>query len=106
MSMSHGREILSLVAQRQDLEQFRKKNWIGTFEEYLDLVRQKPEVTRNAFEQVYDMIVASGMTAYEESRGARRLQYKLLDDPETDGRDAVFGQDEPLEHVVSAVQTA
>ena len=26
-----GREIMSLVAQRQDLEQFRKKNWIGTF---------------------------------------------------------------------------
>ena len=67
--MSHGREIISLVAQRQDLEQFRKKNWIGTFEEYLDLVRQKPEVTRNAFERVYDMIMSAGTTVYEESRG-------------------------------------
>ena len=47
--MSDGREIISLVAERQDCEQFRRKNWVGTFEEYLDLVREHPEVTRNAF---------------------------------------------------------
>ncbi len=104
--MSHGREIISLVAQRQDLDQFRKKNWIGTFEEYLDLVRQKPEVTRNAFERVYDMIMAAGTTTYEESRGIRRAHYRFFDDPDNDGRDAVFGLDEPLEHLVNALKSA
>ena len=39
--MSEGRSIISLVAERQDLEQFRKKNWEGSFEEYLDLVRER-----------------------------------------------------------------
>ena len=97
--MSHGREIISLIAQRQDLDQFRKKNWVGTFEEYLDLVRQKPEVTRNAFERVYDMIMAAGTTVYEESRGMRRSHYKFFDDPENEGRDAVFGLDEPQGHL-------
>ncbi len=29
--MNSGREIVSLVAQRQDLDQFRKKNLEGTF---------------------------------------------------------------------------
>src|SRR5438477_350688 len=106
ITMSHGREIVSLVAQRQDLEQFRKKNWIGTFEEYLDLVRQKPEVTRNAFERVYDMIMTAGTTVYEESRGMRRVHYKFFDDPENEGRDAVFGLDEPLEHLVNALKSA
>src|SRR4029079_10752801 len=104
--MSHGREIISLVAQRQDLDQFRKKNWIGTLEEYLDLVRQKPEVTRNAFERVYDMIVAAGTTGYEETRGTKRTHYKFFDDPENEGRDAVFGLDEPLEHLVNALKSA
>src|SRR5438876_256157 len=104
--MSHGREIISLVAQRQDLEQFRKKNWIGTFEEYLDLVRQKPEVTRNAFERVYDMIMAAGTTVYEETRGIKRVHFKFFDDPENEGRDAVFGLDEPLEHLVNALKSA
>jgi len=104
--MSQGREIISLVAQRQDLDQFSRKHWIGTFEEYLDLVRQQPEVTRNAFERVYDMIVMSGTTVYEESRGMRRVHYKFFDDPENEGRDAVFGLDEPLEHLVNALKSA
>src|SRR6478735_7172975 len=104
--MSHGREIISLVAQRQDLDQFRKKNWLGTFEEYLDLARQKPEITRNAFERVYDMIMSSGTTAYEETRGIRRTHYKFFDDPDNEGRDAVFGLDEPLESLVNALKSA
>ena len=46
--MTGGREIVSLIGQRQDLEQFRKKNWEGTFDQYLDLVSQDGRVTRNA----------------------------------------------------------
>jgi serine protein kinase len=104
--MSHGREIISLVAQRQDLDQFRQKNWTGTFEEYLNLVRERPEVTRNAFERVYDMIMTAGTSSYEESRGVKRAHYKFFDDPENNGRDAVFGLDEPLEHLVNALKSA
>jgi serine protein kinase len=47
-----GRQIISLVASRQDLDQFRRKNWVGSFEEYLDLVRDDPRIARNAFERV------------------------------------------------------
>jgi len=28
--MTGGREIVSLIGQRQDIDQFRKKNWEGT----------------------------------------------------------------------------
>ncbi len=104
--MSHGREIISLVAQRQDLEQFRRKNWVGTFEEYLDLVRATPEVTRNAFERVYDMILSYGTRVYEETRGMKRVHYNFFDDPDNGGRDAVFGLDEPLENLVNALKSA
>ena len=64
--MNSGREIISLVAQRQDLDQFRRKNWEGTFEEYLDVARSDPRVTRNAFERVYDMVLSYGTETYEE----------------------------------------
>ena len=101
-----GREIISLVAQRQDLDQFRRKHWVGTFEEYLDLARQKPEVTRNAFERVYDMIMAAGTHVYEETRGVKRVHYKFFDDPENEGRDAVFGLDDSLESLVNALKSA
>lgn len=64
--MFDGRTIISLVAERQDLDQFRKKNWTGSFEEYLDLIRQHPEITRNAFQRVYDMVMSYGTTVHEE----------------------------------------
>src|ERR687891_721940 len=103
--MSHGREIISLVAQRQDLEQFRKKNWIGTFEEYLDLVRQQPEVTRNAFERVYDMIMSYGTEDIGTSR-ERKVRYTFFTDPHNNGKDAVFGLDEHLATLVNALKSA
>jgi serine protein kinase len=104
--MSTGRDLISLVAQRQDIEQFRKKNWIGTFEDYLDLVRQQPEVARNAFERVFDMIMAAGTTVREEMRGEKRVHYHFFDDPDNGGRDAVFGLDESLESFVNAMKSA
>lgn len=104
--MTVGRSIISLVASRQDLDQFRKKNWTGTFEEYLDLVRTSPLVARNAFERVYDMIQSYGSDVYEESRGERRVSYRFFQDPDNGGRDAVFGLDESLEAFVNAIKSA
>lgn len=88
------------------LDQFRKKNWLGTFEEYLDLrSRQQPEVARNAFERVYDMIMSYGSYSYEESRGKSRTHYRFFDDPDDHGRDGVFGLDRSLDAFVDAVQS-
>ena len=87
--MNRGREIISLVAERQDLDQFRRKNWEGTFEEYLDVVRSQPRVTRNAFERVYDMVLAYGTETYEEFRD-KRVRYRFFSDPDDNGRDAVY----------------
>ncbi len=104
--MSDGRKIISLVAERQDLEQFRRKHWIGSFDEYLDLVRESPTVTRNAFQRVYDMILSYGSDVYEPSRGERRSRYRFFSDPCDNGKDAVFGLDETLEHLVNALKSA
>ena len=101
-----GREIISLVAERQDLEQFRRKNWLGTFEEYLDLVKRQPVVARNAFERVYDMIMSYGSYSYEESRGESRTHYRFFDDPDEHGRDGVFGLDRSLDSFVNALKSA
>jgi serine protein kinase len=101
-----GKQIISLVAARQDIEQFKKKNWIGTFEEYLDMVRKNPGITRNAFERVYDMIMSYGTRTYEESRGEHRTHYNFFADPDDDGQDAVFGLDRSLEMFVNAMKSA
>src|SRR5207244_1512135 len=103
--MSSGRGIISLVSERQDLEQFRKKNWEGSFEEYLDLVRSEPKVTRNAFERVYDMIMSYDTEIYEESRD-KKIRYRFFSEPDFNGQDAVFGLDEPLRSLVNAFKSA
>src|SRR5580765_6321718 len=103
--MSGGREIVALVGQRQDLDQFRKKNWQGTFEQYLDLVHEDPRVTRNAFQRVYDMIMSYGFETYEDLR-EKRVRYRFFSDPDDDGRDAVFGLDSPLQSLVNAFKSA
>ena len=66
-----GRQIISLVGQQQDLEQFQKRHWQGSFADYLDIVRKRPEVTRNAFERIYDMIIEAGTESYQEGREQR-----------------------------------
>jgi serine protein kinase len=103
--MKSGQEIVSLVAQRQDLEQFRRKNWEGSFEEYLDIVRGEPRVTRNAFERVFDMVLSYGTETYEEGR-EKHTRYLFFTDPDDHGRDAVFGLDEPLRMLVNAFKSA
>jgi len=100
-----GRSIVELIAQRQDLEQFRRKNWIGTFEEYLDVARENPGVTRNAFQRTYDMVMSAGTETYEENR-EKRVHYRFFDDPEDEGRDAVFGLDDALGQLVNAFKSA
>src|SRR5688572_8389128 len=103
--MSHGQGVISLIGDRQDLSQFRKKHWIGTFQEYLDLVSAEPFVTRNAFQRVFDMIMSYGTETYEVAR-EKRVHYKFFDDPEEGGADAVFGLDDPLGALVNAFKSA
>jgi len=103
--MSTGQSIISLVAEQQDLEQFRRKNWVGRFDEYLDLVKNDPKITRNAFQRVYDMIVSYGSEVVSEGRNDR-THYRFFDDPDRGGHDAVFGLDGAIEQLVNALKSA
>jgi serine protein kinase len=103
--MSSGLDIVSLIAKRQDLDQFRKKNWEGSFAEYLDIVRQQPQVTRNAFERVYDMIMSYGTEDIGTSR-EKKVRYTFFTDPHNNGRDAVYGLDDHLASLVNALKSA
>ncbi len=103
--MSEGRNIIDLVAQRQDREQFRRKNWVGNFEEYLELVRQEPKITRTAYQRLHDMILSYGVDVTESGREKRKF-YRFFDDPHNNGKDAVFGLRNSLENLVNALESA
>src|SRR5205823_12779504 len=57
ITMSNGKTILASLRQHQNITDYRKIHWEGSFEEYLDIVREHPEVTRTAYQRLYDMIL-------------------------------------------------
>jgi serine protein kinase len=93
--MSEQQSILAKVEQLQDLEGYRDLHWEGSFEEYLEIVRQDPRVTRSAYQRLYDMLVSYGYEEYTRNREAL-IHYSFFDDPFDEGKDAVFGLDKPL----------
>ena len=103
--MTTGNEIISLVSNRQDRAQFRRKNWVGNFQEYLDIVRENPSVTRTAYQRIYDMILGYGVEVINKGR-EKEHHYHFFDDPDNDGRDAVFGLRGPLHKLVNALKSA
>lgn len=94
-----------MIAQLQDLERFREQNWEGSFADYLDIVKETPSVTRNAYQRLYDLVLSFPTTTYTEYRKPI-VRYTFFDDPFENGRDAVFGIDVHLMKLVNVLKSA
>src|SRR3954466_8198950 len=103
--MSDGRDIIALVAQRQDCEQFRRKNWVGTFAEHLDIVREHPEVTRTAYQRLYDMILSHGTEEVYELK-EKLTRFKFFNDFAAKYGEEIYGLDRPLMQLANAFKSA
>jgi serine protein kinase len=97
--------ILGMIAAMQDLDKYRVEHWSGSFEQYLDVVREDPGVCRNAYQRLYDLIVSFGSETYTEYK-KKIVRYNFFDDPFDDGKDAVFGIDVHLMKLVNVLKSA
>jgi serine protein kinase len=97
--------LVGRIAGLQDYTQYRDLSWEGSFEEYLRIVKERPQVTRNAFQRLYDMIISYGEEEYVDNK-KRLVRYPFFQDPIEGGRDAVFGLDIPLMRLVTTLQAA
>lgn len=100
-----GLNILQKIEKIQDLTGFRNLHWQGTFAEYLDIVRDDPQVARSAYQRLYDMVVSHGQSEYTRNRETL-IHYNFFDDPFENGKDAVFGIDKPLMDLVQIFRSA
>lgn len=100
-----GRAMLESICRVQNLDAFREQNWQGTFDAYLGIVKERPEVTRTAFERVYDMILSYGTSEYIDNK-KKVTHFHFFDDPDNGGQDAVYGLDIPLMKLVNIFQSA
>ena len=103
--MGAGRSLLEQISQKQRPETYRQEHWQGTFDEYLDIVRTNPKVTRTAYQRLYDMITGYGSYTLENSKEGL-VRYRFFDDPDNDGRDAIFGLTRPLMEIVNVFRSA
>jgi len=93
------------IATFQDRKEYAELNWEGTFDEYLDLVRGNPKVTRTAYQRLYDMVLSHGKTEYIDNK-KRLIRYHFFSDERNGGRDAVYGLDVPLMKLVNVFKSA
>jgi serine protein kinase len=103
--MSTGKVILNAIRQQLNLSDYRKKHWEGSFDEYLDIVRDHPEVTRSAYQRLYDMILSHGTEEYFENK-EKITRYKFFTDFAGKHGDAIYGLDRPLMHLVNTFKSA
>jgi serine protein kinase len=74
------------------------------FDEFLEVVLKNPEVTRNAFQRVHDMIMSYGQSEYTRY-GMRYVHYHFFDDPFTMGK-AIYGLDWNIMKFMSVLKSA
>jgi serine protein kinase len=98
-------DAISRIAALQDFDRYRELTWEGSFEDYLSIVKQRPEVTRNAFQRLYDMVVSFGEEEYIDNK-KRLTRYPFFEDPIDGGKDAIFGLDIPLMRLMHVLHAA
>jgi serine protein kinase len=103
--MSTGKAILANIRQQLNLSDYRKKHWDGTFSEYLDIVRQQPEVTRTAYQRLYDMILSHGTEEVYETK-EKVIRYKFFSSVAAHYGDGIYGLDRPLMNLVNTFKSA
>ena len=97
--------MIDRIAAMQDLKLYRELHWEGSFEDYLQIVRERPQVTRNAYQRLYDMIISYGTEEYIDNK-KRLVRYNFFKDEHNAGANAIFGLDIPLMRLVHVLKAA
>ncbi len=103
--MSIGSDLIRLIASRQNLDDYQKKHWTGSFPEYLDVVRNDPKVTRTAYQRIFDMITSYGTEEIVVNK-EKLVRYKFFEDPDNHGEDAIYGLERTLINLVNILKSA
>lgn len=97
--------LTSTISSMQDKSLYQELHWSGSFEDYLDIVKKNPYVTRNAFQRLYDLVVEPGFEEYIDNK-KKVISYNFFKDPHNNGANAVFGIDLALMRLVNVLKAA
>jgi serine protein kinase len=97
--------LVGQIASLQNYATYKELAWEGSFEDYLDLVRKRPQVTRNAYQRLYDMVLSHGVEEYVDNK-KKLVRYRFFKDEQHGGKDAIFGLDVPLMRLINVLKSA
>ena len=103
--MGTGSSLLDQISKQHRPDVFRQEHWEGTFDHYLEIIRLTPRVTRSSYERLYDMVKSYGTYPVDSSKESL-IRYRFFDDPDGEGRDAIFGLTKPLMELVNVFKSA
>ncbi len=89
-----------------DAEAARSPDEVLTFPEYLDWVAREPWVTRNTFQLLHDMLLASGVEYTVVPGKPIRHRYAFFEDARLVGPYEVFGQQRAKENLLEKISNA
>lgn len=98
-----AQELIAAVKASGFEKQYAELHWNGSFEDYLNMVIERPAIARNAFQRMYDMIATYGSTTFIEYK-KEITHWNFFDDPIENGRDAIFGLDVHLMKLVNTIK--
>ncbi len=103
--MASETSLIRKISRLQDMERYKELHWEGSFEDYLEIVKSNPQVTRTAFQRIYDMILSHGQEEYVDNK-KKLIRYNFFSDHENNGKDAIYGLDIPLMRLVKILRSA
>ena len=103
MKRSKTMNLTTLLKTSENSTSFEDLNWTGDFTDYLDIVSSTPEVLRNSYQRMYDMIMSHG-TENETYCKQEYTKYNFFSD--TDGSIGIFGLEGPLMELVDVLRSA
>lgn len=103
--MSPKQSLLHKIGSHQNVEEYQHLHWEGSFEDYLDEIREDPNIVRTAYQRLYDMVLSYGTEEYIDNK-KKIVKYKFFEDPINGGHDAIYGLDIPLMRLVNVFKSA
>jgi serine protein kinase len=104
-SLKNAQSILDGIRSQLDLTDFKKLNWDGSFQEYLDVVLKQPDVCRTAYQRLYDMIISHGTEDIYENKD-KLTRFKFFTDFAARHGDGIYGLDRSLMQLVNTFKSA
>lgn len=95
-----GTVLGSLVNETEEKSYDVKREEIS-FDQYLEEVRENPNLLRTSHQLIYDMILSDGVKTVKGKK-----KYTFFEDPHQKGKDAIFGIDQTIEETVGFFSNA